>query len=213
MVKIMGVRDLNMYDRSEIKKLDAISGNDVWMYAEDKRLETSFFDEEGNFTGSAFGLFAKGDPAGNSLIGYCSLGLADCLEINVDGYDNPSDMDPAPALLSDVYIREEYRHNGLAHWMLSNSLKWMSHDVYLQYLDDDLEELYETFGFYKIPGTNIMIRKQDDICRYQVSFISGNTLKEVRKKIEADTPEHAVELVFQIHGKNFENNLISVKEV
>lgn len=95
MVKIMGVRDLNMYDRSEIKKLDAISGNDVWMYAEDKRLETSFFDEEGNFTGSAFGLFAKGDPAGNSLIGYCSLGLADCLEIDVDGYNNPSDMNPA----------------------------------------------------------------------------------------------------------------------
>lgn len=49
--------------------------------------------------------------------------------------------------------------------------------------------------------------------KFKVSFISGKTMKFTERTCFANNEEEAVAFVFTKHGKDFENQLVSVKEV
>ena len=49
--------------------------------------------------------------------------------------------------------------------------------------------------------------------KYEVSYISGNSLKFKTVEIEANSSDDAVSEAFEREGQAFENRLVSVKEI
>ena len=191
------VRPLYDFDAEEIVKMDNLTGGDVWCFAQDSRLEFP-----SDYT---WGMFDEKD----GMVGYLSLGCADVLK------DNGIDITSIDArLLSDVYIKKEYRDNGLGTKMVHDTLVRIDEDVYLTYLYDELQDFYKPLGFrHVVDSDNVMIREKSKVHRYKVTFLNGHTGKYNRYEVEALSEDDAAKLVFAMFGKNFEHRLISVKSI
>ncbi len=135
------IRELECKDFMAIDTLDDQSGNYV----------SQWFVDDNYTEGYAFGLFID-----DNLIGYCTIGGADC--------DVPDCITKHPAytddslLLSDVYVLPEYRHQNLASELIKRALELKfelegKQAVYLTLLSDSLEAFYRPLGFEWVDDT------------------------------------------------------------
>ncbi len=134
-------RALILSDAQQLKALDKISDFKIFDFVEDM-----FFEDEPQ--DYAYGIFLN-----NELIGYCTIGSADF-------YKQAKSDDE---LLSDVFVREEYRNNGYASKLITYVLKQHDkHDIFADVWFDNLEPFYKTFGFKRYdkntPGLLILKR-------------------------------------------------------
>ena len=114
----------------QVLELDELSGNYVEQWIEDNE-------------DYAWGLFQ-----GDELVGYCTIGGADDCPEAIEKYDGYQQED---FLLSDVYIKPEYRRQGYGHQMvqevLEHVLKEEQQNVFITLLYDGLAKFYEPLGF------------------------------------------------------------------
>lgn len=132
----MVTRALTYKDEEQIRQLDERSGNNVSQW---------FIDEDDYSEDYAYGLFTDN----GQLIGYCTLGGAD----DCDGMikDHPL-YDDYSLLLSDVYVKPDYRRRNLGLYMVSSAIKQKltkegQTSVFLTLLYDELGRFYEKLGF------------------------------------------------------------------
>lgn len=129
------VRPLTVHDLNQVEVMDEMSGNDVSQWVTDL--------EVGEQNDYSWGMFL-----GNEMIGYCTIGGADdvCDEIKkYPGYNNNS------LLLSDVYIKPEFRGNGYGSLMVDEVIKKRTEIekelVFITLLHDGLSHFYEKLDF------------------------------------------------------------------
>lgn len=129
------VKNLRKENLACIKKLDEMSDFCVAQWLEE--------DEDAD---NCFGIFYD-----EELIGYCTLGYASgAIDIETKCDD---------VLLSDVYIKEEWRHMGFGSKMIREVIEGLEDDCYLTFLCDESEKFYYSFEFEKVSGTdNVMVR-------------------------------------------------------
>lgn len=131
----METKLLSIQDMTDVIKLDDMSGFYVEQWLE--------YNED-----YAWGFFKD-----NILVGYCTTGYADCID------NCPSDS----ILLSDVFIRPEYRHNHYGTQMIKGVInnRWQSdgvrNAVFLTMLYDSLAPFYEQIGFKKVNDNGLMM--------------------------------------------------------
>lgn len=146
------VRSLNADDTKQIKLIDELSGNGVANMADCKDY--------------AWGLF-KGD----NLIAYCTIGGADDTDM---GYDEYPEWTDESKLLSDVFVREEYRRQGYALKMLNEVLKEANPEkqaVFITLINNNLSRLYEKLGFRLIDdGTMVNNTRLNSLAYVQQTF-------------------------------------------
>lgn len=124
----MHVRELTPNDIDAVKETDDTSGFCLEQWLED--------------TGFGWGIFDN-----DTLIGYCSVGGAD------DVYDsiyNDPDYTYDALLLSDVYVKSEYRHKGVCTQMLHDVISKLNDQTSTIYCCPSYEALgalYEAAGF------------------------------------------------------------------
>ena len=136
LIEIPVVRPLTFADYESAKELDVLSENNVSQVVKD--LEGC---EENDYS---WGIFL-----GETLIGYCTLGYADAMEDVL--MLHPMYSDDA-LLLSDVFIKKEYRKNGYALLLVKTVIERRQEEenepVFLALLDDALSYFYEKLGFH-----------------------------------------------------------------
>lgn len=123
------VRSLTESDISQVIVLDKLSGNQLKYFLD--------------VAGYCWGLFLN-----QELAGYCSIGYADDVDSEIEDYEGYS---CDSLLLSDVFIKEEYRHQGYALLLVDKAIKEcmkeVSELIFLTLLDSKLSHLYEKIGF------------------------------------------------------------------
>ncbi len=154
------VRGLALSDLESVEKLDELSGDGVSQWVGDL--------EEDEVSDYAWGLFYK-----DELIGYCTTGEAD---------DDPGDMQKHPGydnmqlILSDVYVKPEYRKQGLGTYMCVTAMHNRfeiegpyANYIYATLLYDELIAFYGEFGFDWIDGPDyaIVASKEDINIAYE----------------------------------------------
>lgn len=96
----------------------------------------------------AWGIFDN-----QKLMGYCTLGCADCCE---DLYGEDEDFTDYAYVLSDVYVNRKYRHHGYGKELIQNAIRETRQQdssnecVYLSPMNDYVAKWYETLGFQRI---------------------------------------------------------------
>lgn len=134
------VRPLNENDTDSVRLLDECSGNYVQQWVEDN-------------TDYAWGAFL-----GNTLIGYATIGYADDCRGVIESYPGRT---CDSLLLSDVYIKPEYRGRGYAKELISEVIAQRidaaDELVFLMLQHESLAMFYEKFGFREI-GDSCMVR-------------------------------------------------------
>ena len=123
----------------DVIKIDNESGNNVHQWVK---------DIEKNDNDYSWGIYIN-----DALIGYCTIGYADDVCSVIENH--PLHKDEA-YLLSDVYIKPEYRHNGYGLKLIIDTIqgrfeKEEKHPVFLQVFYDDLKLFYKKAGFEWIP--------------------------------------------------------------
>lgn len=130
------VRPLTFADYEKTKELDTLSGNNVSQMVKDLK-----GCEENDYS---WGIFLR-----ETLIGYCTLGYADAMEDAL--IEHPQYSDDA-LLLSDVFIKKEYRGSGYALLMVKTVIEKRreveNEPVFLALLDDTLSNFYKKLGFH-----------------------------------------------------------------
>lgn len=127
------VRELMERDANEVHALDNLS---------------SFYVEQWLDSDIAWGIFDN-----QKLMGYCTLGCADCCD---DLYGEDADFTDDAYVLSDVYVDRKYRHNGYGGELIQNAIRemWQRDNnrecVYLSPINDLVANWYDTLGFRKI---------------------------------------------------------------
>lgn len=115
------IRSLNENDRKQVEEIDQFSCRDV----------ASMIDS----VDYAWGVFKN-----DELIAYCTMGGADELDVEDGAW-----------LLSDLYVKEEYRNQGYASqlidYVIEENVPNHDHSVYLVCLDERLINFYENLGF------------------------------------------------------------------
>lgn len=126
------VRPLDTHDIEQVRILDKIS--------------TFCVADNLDVTEYAYGLFYE--PT-SELIGYCTIGGADCYE---DLSENLDDL-----LLSDMFINNMWTGKKLGHHLMQQAIlqrlpsePYADH-LYILPLYDSLSAYYEDFGFTKVP--------------------------------------------------------------
>lgn len=135
------IRALRYEDRYDIREIDRVGDFQILDFVNDILLDAKESNSEQDY---CYGVFVE-----NHLVGYCTIGGAD--EVDVANYDD--------YLLSDVFILNEYRHKGLAHKLIDYivSTRETGKTIYADIIDDSLESFYFSMGFEKVcPG---LIRK------------------------------------------------------
>lgn len=130
----ISTRGLNEADACEVRHLDRLSGECVAEWLD---------------TDMSYGIFYD-----HKLIGYLTLGYADeCGE--------PIESHPVRTcdslMLSNVFVCEEYRGQGLGKKMISQALVNTNESVFLSFLYDELIPYYNSLGFAEI-GENAMLK-------------------------------------------------------
>jgi len=97
---------------------------------------------------SAYGLelIHKDNTVPNLLIGCCTIGGADC----EDDLEELSYWDEEDLVLSNVFIKEEFRGNGFGKKMIESVLLLdgnSEHNMFAYLLDSDLNMFYRKLGF------------------------------------------------------------------
>lgn len=171
------LRKLQGKDMLFVEEMDEASGFGVaqWLEELDSNEEAS----------NSYGLFLD-----EKLIGYCTLGYADDLSVSTNCDSR---------LLSDVYIKPEYRHHGYGSMMVREALEMeidcQYHPTYLTYLYDDLEEFYKPFGFVHVKGSdNIMERPA------ALELMFDELYQEMVASIHEDEEEGKFEITEQTDG-------------
>ena len=125
------VRLLTEKDAGQVDTMDSLSGFYVGQWLEDN-------------SDYAYGAFINGE-----LAGYCTVGGADDVSITIMDDSNYS---PESLLLSDVFVKAKYRHDGLATKMLKETCRQRVTDetLYCEPIHPSLYDLYKRIGFKKI---------------------------------------------------------------
>ena len=111
---------------------------------------------------------------GKRLIGFCTLGYADCDESLQEFPEWSNDA----LLLSDVFIDEAYRGKGLGAYMIQRAIRLQgcSDNVFCIVIDDNLAPFYKKLGFvYKKDG--VMVYTKDDFFPREHSPFHEHILK------------------------------------
>lgn len=131
-------RSLMAKDEPQVALLDNESGNYVSQWVTEEEIG----DEESDY---AFGLFD-----GDTLIGYCTIGGADDVP---DIIENHPAKTPYSLLLSDLYIKPDYRHKRLGVTLCLNAIATAfenepaADSLFITLLYDRLASFYEIIGF------------------------------------------------------------------
>lgn len=133
------VRGLTNEDEEQVAEMDELAGQSLG----------NWLNEPGDEEPYCYGAIKDGN-----LIAYCSLGYADCFTAIEEHELWTQDA----KLLSDVYVKREHRHQGVAKLMLSEVLK--EHSLtYLTVLYPKLANLYRQIGFSSIDEEDyVMVR-------------------------------------------------------
>ena len=136
------VRPFTYSDLKDVIKMDNESGNYVSQWVKDLEYEDS------NYNDYSWGIYVD-----NILAGYCTIGYADdvCSVI-----ENHPLHDDEAYLLSDVYIKPDYRNKGYGLQLIIETIKGRfakeeKLPVFLQVFNDDLKYFYRKAGFEYIP--------------------------------------------------------------
>lgn len=127
------VRDLIESDVDAVNAMDDLS---------------SFYVAQWLDSDMAWGIFDN-----QKLMGYCTLGCADCCD---DLYGEDDDFANDAYVLSDVYVQHEYRHHGYGKELIQNAIKETQQRdnsrecVYLSPINDYVAKWYEALGFQRI---------------------------------------------------------------
>lgn len=101
----------------------------------------------------AYGLFE-----GEKLIGYLTLGYADdCGDL----IENHPDYSSDSRMLSNVYIRNEYRGKKLGLTFISEVLIEVDESIYLDFLHDRLADYYKEIGFIELGGNSMYLNPRN----------------------------------------------------
>ncbi len=122
---------LRRNDLQKVMVLDEESGFNV----------SQWLDED--VSDIAYGIFS-----GRTLLGYCTLGSADCCH-DLYGEDSDYDIDTS-LVLNDVYVKKEFRHKGYGRWLVSRAISRAGGTVYLQAINNYVQKWYELIGFRTI---------------------------------------------------------------
>ena len=136
------VRPFTYADLADVISMDDESGNDVHPWVQDL---------EGENNDYSWGIYVD-----DKLAGYCTIGYADDVWEAIENhplYNNNT------YLLSDVYMKPEYRHQGYGLKLITETIKGRfakeeTLPVFLQAFYDDLKHFYSKAGFEYIPNEN-----------------------------------------------------------
>lgn len=145
------VRALTEEDVKQVAGLDELSGNSV----------ADMLDCEEY----AWGVFA-----GQELIGYCTIGGA-------EEYDDYAEYKFGDLLLSDVFVKEEFRSKGVASALVEEVLsRCVAHNekVFITILDDNLAEFYKKLGFVTIDALGGTMVRDFSPCLEDVIQLASN---------------------------------------
>ncbi len=139
------VRPFRYDDLADVIEMDAESGNFVQQWVEDIKYE----DDDCN--GYSWGIYID-----NTLAGYCTIGYADDVCPAIENH--PLHRDES-YLLSDVYMKPDYRHQGYGLKLITETIKGRfakeeTLPVFLQVFYNDLKCFYSKAGFEDIPDEN-----------------------------------------------------------
>ena len=129
-------------------------------YESDRPLgdSSSFYVEQWLDSDIAWGIFDN-----KKLMGYCTLGCADCCD---DLYGEDTDFTDNAYVLSDVYVDRKYRHNGYGSELIQSAIRetWQrdnsSECVYLSPINDCVANWYNALGFRKIANDAMKLLPQ-----------------------------------------------------
>lgn len=138
------VKPLNIKDIDEIRKMDNMSGFAVAQWSD-------YMDDDNDYS---FGIYDN-----DILMGYCTIGYADDVYYVIEQHPlyNSDDY-----LLSDVYMKPEYRHKGFGLQLITETIKQRfalesKQPVFLEVMYDELKNFYNKAGFTVINDTECMI--------------------------------------------------------
>ena len=131
------VKLLDKTDTRSVTSLDLLSGYHV--------LDALKRNDEND----CYGLFYK-----NEMLGYCSLTSAEKIRDTVKvGEDD--------LLLFNVFMKEEWRHSGMASVMIREVTDSLDCDCYIKCPEKDIMDFFLFFDFKKVENAeNIMVRKE-----------------------------------------------------
>lgn len=137
------VRPFRYDDLADVIEMDAESGNCVQQWVKD--LEP---DEDNDYS---WGIYN-----GNILMGYCTIGYADDVCSTIENHPLHAEES---YLLSDVYMKPDYRHQGYGLKLITETIKGRfakeeTLPVFLQAFYDDLKYFYGKAGFECILDEN-----------------------------------------------------------
>lgn len=139
------VRPFTYDNLKDVIAMDNESGNCVHQLVEDLK------DTDNDWNDYSWGIYVD-----NILAGYCTIGYADA---DVwDAIENHPLHNENSYLLSDVYVKPEYRHHGYALALIKETIKGRfikenKQPVFLETFNERLSCLYEKAGFEVIPNT------------------------------------------------------------
>ena len=90
----------------------------------------------------AYGIFK-----GSKLAGYCTLGCADSCE---DLYGDDPDYSYNALVLSNVYVKKEFRHQKLGRKLITTVINSTEYPVYLQAINEYVKDWYKSMRFETI---------------------------------------------------------------
>ncbi len=140
-MEALQVRRLNESDLKSIRSLDELSGFDVEFFV------------DGHDEAMAWGLFK-----GEELIGYTSLGYADCCPLPIEQDEHHTNDS---LLLSDIYILQSERGKGRSTVLVETTLKEgneSGESVYIQPISSGLVPLYKNLGFVPLDEEGYCMR-------------------------------------------------------
>lgn len=128
-------RWLEESDIPDVKAMDQLSGYNVLDVLEHGEEEL------------CCGLFFE-----NELLGYCTLTSAEVLRATVEAEEDD-------LLLSNIFVKEEWRHMGLASILIREITDFLDDDCYIKCPDKDIMNFFLFFDFEKIKNAeNIMVK-------------------------------------------------------
>lgn len=132
-------RALTCSDSEIVSQLDEQSGNYVGEWLDDKDY--------------AYGIFLN-----DLLVGYCTIGGADCQQGVIEEHKNYNQY---AYLLSDVFVLPEYRKYGLGSELIKEAIRLKRfvegyNVIYIVIMEEKLFHFYNLIGFRWCKGNNII---------------------------------------------------------